>query len=61
MVQSVNLTLAKKVYCSNRPKYFFFFASTAELRATFLNLFWTEWASLDGWKISYNFTFWKSK
>jgi len=39
LVQSVGLNLicAKKVYYSNRPKYFFF-ASTAESRATFLKL-----------------------
>jgi len=37
LVQSVNLICARKVYCSNRPKYFFF-ASTAESRATFLKL-----------------------
>ena len=34
---SVNLICAKKVCYSNRPKYFFF-ASTAESRATFLKL-----------------------
>jgi len=36
LVQNVNLICAKKVYYSNRPKYFF--ASTAESRAKFLKL-----------------------
>jgi len=27
----------------------------------FKNLFSIEWASLDGWKISYNFALWNSK
>jgi len=35
----------------------FFFASTAESRPTFLKLVSSEWASLDGWKISHNFAF----
>jgi len=37
LVQNVNLICAKKVYYSNKPKYFFF-ASTAQSRATFLKL-----------------------
>jgi len=47
LVQSVNLICAKKVYCSNRPKYFFF-ASTAESQATFLKLVFDR-VSKFGW------------
>jgi len=47
LVQNVNLIRAKKVYCSNRPKYFFF-TSTAESRATFLKLVFDR-ASKFGW------------
>ena len=47
LVQSVNLTCAKKVYCSNRPKYFFF-SSRAESRATFLKLVFDR-VSKFGW------------
>jgi len=37
LVQGVNLICAKKIYYSNRPKYFLF-VSTAESRANFLKL-----------------------
>jgi len=60
LVQSVNLICAKKVYYSNRPKYFSL-RQQQNHEQHFQNLFWTEWASLDGWKISYNFAFWNSK
>ena len=54
LVQSVNLICAKKVYCSNRPKYFFF-ASTAESQATFLKLVFDR-VSKFGW-MKYQFEF----
>jgi len=54
----VTFTL-RHIYCSDRPKYFFLRQQKYH-EQHFSNLFSTEWASLDGWKISYNFEFWNS-
>ena len=60
LVQSVNL-LCQNVYCSNRPKCFFSLRQQQNHEQHLKNLVSIEWASLDGWKISYNFAFWNSK